>query len=229
MTMKNSKILEVHNYDYINLVQGNLYGLLSWEDFDRVCEYISNADDHSWFIYEIDKPLPDSATSNVERTEFVESLNSCIHTQYSRKHCGIAFVDSIKSPSILKVFNPKLLKSICNIYGSSPIHGWVISRIKPVNLISSSDIDITNPEKHYDFPKAKKTLDARKTGCPLPIINTCRELETLQGGDLLEIMTIEPGAVKDVSIICDRTGDKMISTYQTYKGYSIFVEKSGAN
>jgi len=215
------------NDDYINLVQGNLYGLLSWEEFDRVCKYIGNTKDNNWFIYEIDNPLPDNASTNIEIKEFIEFLSSYVHTKYSREHCGIAFVDSIDSPTILKVFNPKLLKSICNIYGSSPIHGWVISRKRPVNLVSSSDLDIKGANNSSDFPKAKKTLDARRTGCPLPIINTCRELEALQDGELLEIMTIEPGAVKDVSIICERTGDKMVSTYQTYKGYSIFVEKVG--
>ena len=119
--MQNSNILKASDDDYINLVQGNLYGLLSWVDFDWVCKYISNANDHSWFIHKIDKSLPDRAASNVEKTKFVEYLNSYVHTEYSREHCGIAFVDSIESPSILKIFNPKLLKSICNVYGSSQI------------------------------------------------------------------------------------------------------------
>ena len=227
MIMQNAKTVNSSGNDYIELVQGNLYGLLDWADFDRVCKQICDATDQGWFIYEIDKPLPDRASTNIETTEFVESLNSSVHAEYSREHCGIAFVDSIDSPTILKVFNPGLLKSICNVYGSSPVHGWVISRIKPVELVSSTEINISNPEKHKNFPEAKTTLDARRTGCPLPIINTCRALDTLQAGELLEIMTIEPGAVKDVSIICERTGDKMVSTYQTYKGYSIFVEKAG--
>jgi TusA-related sulfurtransferase len=213
--------------NFIELAQGNLYGLLSWDEFDQTCQYIKDAKDHNWYIYEIDKPLPDNASTDAQINQFIDSLNANIHEEYSREHCGIAFVDSVDNPSILKVFNPKLLKSICNIYGSSPIHGWVISRNKPVDLNSFSETDIRNPESISNFPKAKKTLDARRTGCPLPIINTCRELEKLQGGELLEIMTIEPGAVKDVSIICGRTGNKMISTYQTHKGYSIFVEKSG--
>jgi len=224
MPNKNN-LIDCKHGDYIKQVQGILYGLLSWGDFDHVCEYIGNTKDINWYIYEIEKSIPQNTSTNKEIKEFIRSLNSHIHKDYDREHCGIAFVDSIDEPSILKVFNPKLLKSICNIYGSSPIHGWVVSRQKPVDLNTFDEINTGSSQNNIDFPKAKRTLDARRTGCPLPIINTCRALESLHGGELLEIMTIEPGAVKDVSIICDRTGDRMISTYQTHNGYSIFVEK----
>lgn len=212
---------------------GNLSGLLSWPEFDEVCERIKHDTRTGWFVYDLDERPPLHTTTGDELKRFISSLNTRIHTQYARQHCGIAFTDSISEPCILKIFNPKLLKSICNVYGTSPVHGWVISREPPIDLHSVININtgsqpetnIANRQKSGIAARASEVLDARRTGCPLPIINTCRALLQLSKGELLEIMTIEPGSVKDISIICEQTGDRLISHEQTCDGYSFFVEK----
>jgi TusA-related sulfurtransferase len=212
---------------------GNLTGLLSWDEFDEVCERIKHDTRTDWFVYNLDEQPPLHTTTDDERLQFITSLNTKIHTQYAREHCGIAFTDSVSEPGILKIFNPKLLKSICNVYGNSPVHGWVISREQPIDLHSVTDINsgsrpemnIASRQRSGIAARTSEVLDARHTGCPLPIINTCRALQQLSKGQLLEIMTIEPGSVKDISIICEQTGDRLISHEQTCDGYSFFVEK----
>jgi len=210
---------------FVELATGRLSGLLSWDEFDAVCEIIRQRPDTGWYIYALDEQPPREMASGVELDRFVATLKDKIHKEYGRKHCGIAFVDSMSDPTLFKIFNPRMLKSICNIYGSAPLHGWIISRLEPVDLHVIAPVNARVQHGKSHATKAAKTLDARHTGCPLPIINTCRALHDLSTGQLLEIMTIEPGAVKDVSIICERTGDKLVSHEQTPRGYSLFVEK----
>jgi TusA-related sulfurtransferase len=210
---------------FVEQVTGHLSGLLSWLEFDQACEYIMQNPNLGWYLYTIDEQPPQQTATNNELNHFITSLNKNIHKEYAREHCGIAFVDSKTEPSLIKIFNPKLLKSICNIYGTVPLHGWVISRQKPVDLHAITPVNANSLHDKNRGTKASKILDARHTGCPLPIINTCRALQGLCKGQLLEIMTIEPGAVKDVSIICEQTGDKLVSHDQTCNGYSFFVEK----
>ena len=211
---------------FVKLATGNLSGLLSWDEFDRVCDFIMNDPAADWYLYAVDEQPPGQTASSAELNHFITTLKTRIHSEYGREHCGIAFVDSISDPTLFKIFNPKLLKSICNIYGSTPLHGWIISRYRPVDLRVITPVNAHVPDDKNRITKASKILDARHTGCPLPIINTCRALQGLAKGQLLEIMTIEPGAVKDVSIICERTGDKLVLHEQTHYGYSLFVEKA---
>jgi TusA-related sulfurtransferase len=210
---------------FVELATGDLSGLLSWDEFDRICESIIRRSGAGWYIYAVDEQPPEQTVSDAELSRFITTLRERVHSEYRREHCGIAFVDSRSEPALFKVFNPKLLKSICNIYGNAPLHGWIISRHRPVDLRAIAPVNAHVADDKNRTTKAAKILDARHTGCPLPIINTCRALQGLSKGDLLEIMTIEPGAVKDVSIICERTGDTLVSHEQTRYGYSLFVEK----
>ena len=210
---------------FIELATGRLSGLLSWDEFDRICKYITETLDVGWYIYALNGHPPQQLATSNELDHFIASLNKNIHQDYAREHCGIAYVDSLTEPTLVKIFDPKLLKSICNVNGVTPHHGWIISQQKPVDLHVGTRVDTNNQYDESGATKAEKILDARYTGCPLPVINTCRALQDMSKGGLLEIMTIEPGAVKDVSIICDQTGDKLVSHEQTRNGYSFFVQK----
>jgi TusA-related sulfurtransferase len=210
---------------FVDLATGDLSGLLSWDEFDQICDSIMQRPDAGWYIYAVDEQPPQQMVSSTELVHFITTLKASIRKEYGREHCGIAFVDSRSEPALFKIFNPKLLKSICNIYGNAPLHGWIVSRHKPVDLRAITAVNAHTPDDKNRATKAAKILDARRTGCPLPIINTCRALQGLSRGQLLEIMTIEPGAVKDVSIICGRTGDTLVLHEQTRYGYSLFVEK----
>jgi TusA-related sulfurtransferase len=225
MMSKTNPLKKITDNIFIEQVAGQLSGLLSWAEFDQVCEYIMQNPDMGWYLYTIDEQPPQQTATDSELNHFITSLNKNIHKEYARDHCGIAFVDSKTEPALIKIFNPKLLKSICYVNGTVPLHGWVISRQKPVDLHAITPVNTISLYDKNRVTKVSKILDARRTGCPLPVINTCRALQDLSRGQLLEIMTIEPGAVKDVSIICGHTGDKLVSHDQTCDGYSFFVEK----
>ena len=46
-----------------------------------------------------------------------------------------------------------------------------------------------------------QTLDQKGLLCPLPIINTAKEISKLSSGQILEVIATDPGAPIDLSLI----------------------------
>ncbi|NOR40595.1 MAG: hypothetical protein GQ537_05250 [Gammaproteobacteria bacterium] len=226
---------------FVELVIGSLTGILSWNELDHMWQRVCQDSNSGWYLYKSGKQPPDTVITEDELKVCIASLNEYLRESHTKEYCGIVYVDSVDEPTLIKIFDPESLASICNIYGKTPLHGWVISKLKPVNLKvleeAGSDFqrhemgrylpsvpEISEAGRHYSEDVAK-TLDARRTGCPLPIINTCRALKNLSVDQVLEVVTIEPGAVNDIDYICHQTGDSLVALEQASYGYSFFIRK----
>lgn len=67
-----------------------------------------------------------------------------------------------------------------------------------------------------------KTLNCLGLFCPMPIVKTKLELETLKSGDILEIIADDAGFVKDLPVWCDMTGEQFLEMKKdgaVLKGY----------
>lgn len=56
----------------------------------------------------------------------------------------------------------------------------------------------------------KKSLDCVGLFCPMPIVKTNLELETMKSGETLEIIADDPGFEKDLPAWCEMTGAKFL-------------------
>jgi len=228
-------------HPFVELATGALAGILNWDELDRLWQRISESANSHWYLYKSGEPPLDAPLSENELKVQLELLDTHLRESHTRGYCGVVYVDSVTQPTLIKIFDPESLTSLCNIYGKTPLHGWVISRLKPVNLKSLEEADsdfqrhalgkylptvpeITETERHYAGNVAQ-TLDARRMGCPLPIVNTCRALKSLTIDQVLEVVTIEPGAVNDIDYICRQTGDRLVALEQASYGYSFFIRK----
>jgi len=54
------------------------------------------------------------------------------------------------------------------------------------------------------------TLDARGLKCPMPIVKTAQAIKTIASGDLLEVLTTDPGAVADFAAWSRTTGNTIV-------------------
>ena len=66
--------------------------------------------------------------------------------------------------------------------------------------------------------KADQTLDARGMGCPMPLLKTKKAIETIGGGQVLEVLATDPGAIKDLSSWAEKTGNEYLG-YADESGY----------
>ena len=59
---------------------------------------------------------------------------------------------------------------------------------------------------------ADVTLDTRRLLCPLPVIRTQDYVQTLEVGDVLEVVSSDPGALHDIPAWCRIHGHTVVAT-----------------
>ena len=222
----------------VELMPGTIAGVIDWHVLDRIWHVIQHAGNSSWHVFENDTPLPGDNRPNVvdtrgELASSLNALNDYLRQSHPHNYCGLVFTDSLTEPTLIRIFDPKLLTSMCNIYGNSPAPSWVISTIDAAHLASSNKV---SPKlQNHSFgkplpavpkhPQVSDSLDARRMGCPLPILHTARSLRRLAVGEILEIVTIDPGSVNDIEVLCKSTGAKLLALAEGEYGYSYYVER----
>ncbi len=73
-----------------------------------------------------------------------------------------------------------------------------------------------------------KELDARGLNCPLPILRCKKSLAEIESGQVLKVMTTDPGAVKDFQAFCKQTGHELLSLDQLESETVFHIKKRPA-
>jgi tRNA 2-thiouridine synthesizing protein A len=69
-------------------------------------------------------------------------------------------------------------------------------------------------------------LDCTGLLCPLPVYRTALALGKLQPGDLVRLITTDPGALEDIPAMARQRGDTLVSVEQA-DGRQIFIIEKG--
>ncbi len=72
-----------------------------------------------------------------------------------------------------------------------------MARISPKENTITVDID--------------KEVDARGLNCPLPILKAKKALADMASGQLLRVLTTDPGSVRDFQAFCRQTGNELVA------------------
>jgi tRNA 2-thiouridine synthesizing protein A len=70
-----------------------------------------------------------------------------------------------------------------------------------------------------------KELDARGLNCPLPILRAKKALKDMQSGQVLKIVSTDPGSVKDFAAFAKQTGNELLSQSDADKEYTFFMRR----
>lgn len=57
---------------------------------------------------------------------------------------------------------------------------------------------------------AHKELDTRGLNCPLPILKTKKMLAEMQSGEMLKVVSTDPGSVRDFQAFARQTGNELV-------------------
>jgi len=60
----------------------------------------------------------------------------------------------------------------------------------------------------------KAYLDARNMFCPMPVIKTQDKIKELQCGDILEVVSTDPGALNDIPAWCRINGHTVLDSVE---------------
>ncbi|MBI1284857.1 MAG: preprotein translocase subunit TatC [Thiobacillus sp.] len=70
-----------------------------------------------------------------------------------------------------------------------------------------------------------KELDARGLNCPLPILRAKKALGEVGSGQVLKILSTDPGSVKDFAAFAKQTGNELLSTAEAGGEFTFFMKK----
>jgi tRNA 2-thiouridine synthesizing protein A len=60
-------------------------------------------------------------------------------------------------------------------------------------------------------PTMTETLDLKGLNCPLPVLRTKKAMKTVAAGDTLTVEATDPGALRDISALCETSGYTLLS------------------
>jgi tRNA 2-thiouridine synthesizing protein A len=73
-----------------------------------------------------------------------------------------------------------------------------------------------------------QTLDTKGLNCPLPILKAKKAITKLEGGDTLEVLATDPGAVQDFEAFCRATGHELVEWNEADGVYRFLLKKKAA-
>ena len=71
-----------------------------------------------------------------------------------------------------------------------------------------------------------KELDTSGLNCPLPIIKAKKEINTMDAGQILKIISTDPGAVMDFESFASQTGNEILSSDSKDNKFFFMIKKN---
>jgi len=73
--------------------------------------------------------------------------------------------------------------------------------------------------------QADTELDCRGMSCPIPILKTKKAIDGLTSGQVLKMISTDPGSVNDISAWTRRTGNELLGSDVSESEYVFFLRK----
>jgi tRNA 2-thiouridine synthesizing protein A len=69
-------------------------------------------------------------------------------------------------------------------------------------------------------------LDCKGMNCPLPILKTKKQMDAMQSGQVLKMVSTDPGSINDMQAFTRRTGHELLESISEGGDYIFFVRKT---
>ena len=73
--------------------------------------------------------------------------------------------------------------------------------------------------------KYDKELDTSGLNCPLPIIKSKKEINLMESGQVLHVISTDPGAVQDFESFAAQTGNKLLESSEKDNKFYFLLKK----
>jgi len=70
-----------------------------------------------------------------------------------------------------------------------------------------------------------KSVDARGTACPGPLLEAKKALSTIESGEIMEILSADEGTKVDIPKWCGKQGHDYLGTVEEDGFYKIYMRK----
>jgi len=72
---------------------------------------------------------------------------------------------------------------------------------------------------------AQKEIDTRGLNCPLPILKAKKALSELQAGEVLKVVSTDPGSVRDFQAFARQTGNELVEQATAGEDFVHFLRR----
>ena len=70
-----------------------------------------------------------------------------------------------------------------------------------------------------------REVDARGLNCPLPILKAKKALAELGSGQVLKVVSTDPGSLRDFQAFARQTGNQMVGQSEADKVWTFFLQR----
>ncbi len=114
--------------------EGRFVSLMRWQQLDDFWETLRKQLDDKWYIYAIGEVAPSQTSSIEQLSTFITEIDTLLRNEHDEDYCAIVYADDHEKPSFIKIFDPNNLGVSCGFSENPPLPGWVLSKMKPINL-----------------------------------------------------------------------------------------------
>ncbi len=119
---------------FLTAFRGSFVAILRWPQLDEFWLRLK-AQAEGWYVYAPGEAPPQETVSAEALCAFVDELDTLLRREHAESYCGVVYVDDPQQPAFIKIYDPNHLGSSCGSSGAPPpLPGWILSRLKPVDL-----------------------------------------------------------------------------------------------
>ncbi len=74
--------------------------------------------------------------------------------------------------------------------------------------------------------KFDKEFDASGLACPMPIVKTKKSLNDMTSGQVLRVISTDPGSVSDMQAFAEQTGNTLLGSATENNKFVFFLKKA---
>lgn len=123
---------------FLTAFRGSFTSTLRWHQFEALWELLRTQEPSGWYVYAVGQPPPDHCLSEQQLVRFLQEIELLLRREHDYDYCGIVYADNLSKPGFVKIFDPNNLGVSCGYSDNPPLPGWILSRLKPMDLTSVS-------------------------------------------------------------------------------------------
>ena len=70
-----------------------------------------------------------------------------------------------------------------------------------------------------------REVDASGLNCPLPILRTKKALAEMQSGQVLKVISTDPGSVRDFALFARQTGNELVEQADQAGAFTFYMKR----
>lgn len=126
--------------DFDTKLNGTLYGLLRWSDWDALLQHLGNERERRWFVYAVGSEPPTVPLNPDALQRVVGEIDKLLRRDHDEDYLGIVYVDDLTTPSLIKIYDPNNLGAACGSIGYKVPPGWILSTDAPSAIATTAPL-----------------------------------------------------------------------------------------